>query len=623
MKSIANTNKRYYLIFTLYFLGFGVIVALITSFINYKSSFIDIENKLHDKATSEAEFKRDFLFNYISEIELLLTSITRNELTLKYIKSDDMEDKNNLTDLFYAMSYANRDIMQLRYIDASGTEVIRIDRDKKTPDLLIIPENKMQNKKHRGYFKETSLLMANQFWHSNINLNIEHGKIEKPIKPTFRVATQLVVENQFKGIVIVNVLFDNTLDVLAYSKDFDVYLVDKEGEVIHHPGRSGSWSKYLDNLDDLHDIFPEYVHKILQSEVFSDAEVYSNSFGDLFKNAEELKIIFTPKLKIIKKMQEKNIIAALLVALTVILVSIPLSWLISIVPSKLQSKLAAAYEKISKNAEIIDKYVMVSTADNNGVIKSVSSCFTKITGYTADEIVGKKYSILKHPDTPVDIHKNIWEIILSGKVWEGELIDLAKNGNDLWIYEYITPELNQSGEIKGFTSVAQDITDKKNIEKISITDSLTGLYNRHKLEDVLSYEMARFDRYKSNFSAIIFDVDFFKKVNDTYGHLTGDEVLIHLADILKTNARETDVVSRWGGEEFLIIAGGTELDGAFLFAEKLRIIIEHYSFPTAGKITVSCGVAQYVSRETTSDLVSRADNALYAKASGRNRVIMG
>lgn len=70
------------------------------------------------------------------------------------------------------------------------------------------------------------------------------------------------------------------------------------------------------------------------------------------------------------------------------------------------------------------------------------------------------------------------------------------------------------------------------------------------LKDLHPYEMGRFDRYKSNFSAIIFDVDFFKKVNDTYGHLTGDEVLIYQADILKKNARETDVVSRWGGEEF-------------------------------------------------------------------------
>ncbi|MCU7940186.1 MAG: diguanylate cyclase [gamma proteobacterium symbiont of Bathyaustriella thionipta] len=620
----ANISKKYYFIFTLYFLGFGVIVALITSFINYKSSFTDIEMALYDKAKSETEFKRNFLFNYISEVEALLSSVSINELTREYIKSDDIDNEQNLINLFYALTYANKNIMQLRYIDISGNEKIRIDRNNKTSELLIVPKDKMQNKKQRNYFQEILLLTANQFWHSNINLNIEHGKIEFPIKPTFRVATQLVVEDQLKGIIIVNLMFEDVLDILAYSENFNTYIVDKDGEVIHHPERSGSWSRYLDNIDNLYNIFPELVDGILDNEMYFENGLYSCTLGDLFKNAEHLKIILKPKSELMKKMQEKNITSAFLVALTVIVVSIPLSWLISIIPSRLQSELASAYQEISKNAEIIDNYVMISTTDKTGMIKSISNCFTKITGYTADEVVGKKHNILRHPDTPVELHKDLWETILAGKVWDGDLKNRDKNGRNLWIHEFITPEFNQSREITGFTSVAQDITDKKNIEKISITDSLTGLYNRHKLEEVLPLEMARFDRYKSHFSIIIFDVDFFKKVNDTYGHIIGDNVLINLAGILKENARETDIISRWGGEEFLIIAGGTEVDGAFYFADKLRNKVESYDFPAVGKITISCGVAQYTTGEVISDLISRADNALYeAKTSGRNRVIKG
>ncbi len=599
-------------------------MALMTSFINYKSRFTDIEDKIYDMANSETEFKREFLFNYVSDIETLLASITKNDLTLKYIQSESRSDKNNLIDLFYALSYSNRNIMQLRYIDASGKESIRIDRDKTSPELIIAPENKMQDKKQRKYFKETALLMPNQFWHSNIDLNIEHGKIEEPLKPTFRVATPLLDKGQFKGIVIINLMFENTIRNLVHSDSFDIYLVDKAGEVIYHPENTKSWSKYFDGVENIYSILPVNISKILNHNTYKEEGVCSQSLGDLFKNNEGIRIILTPKSIIMKKMQEKNIISALLVALTVLIVSIPLSWVVSIIPSKLQSKLVNAYDKISQNAEIIDKYVMISTTDKNGIIKTVSSYFTDITGYAANDIVGKKHNLLKHPDTPIEIHKDMWDTIKTGKVWEGELKDLNKEGNDLWIHEFISPELNTEGQIKGFTSIAQDITDKKNIEKLSITDNLTGLYNRHKLEDVLSCEMARFERYNSNFSIILFDIDFFKKVNDNYGHLVGDDVLIHLANILKKNARLTDIVSRWGGEEFLIVAGETQLESACLFAEKLREIIANYPFPTVGEITISCGIAQYASKETASDFIIRADNALYkAKRSGRNRVIKG
>lgn len=96
MRQTVLSKNKYYLIFSLYFLGFGLIVALLTSLINYKSSFTDIDIKLQNMANSEAEFKRELLFNYISRIEMLLSSITRNDLTLKYIESGEADDKNNL-----------------------------------------------------------------------------------------------------------------------------------------------------------------------------------------------------------------------------------------------------------------------------------------------------------------------------------------------------------------------------------------------------------------------------------------------------------------------------------------------------------------------------------------------
>ena len=204
-----NSKKRYYFTFTLYFVVFGVIVAVSSSFINYNAAVKKLYGKLYETASLESKNKRSSLSNYISKTERILSSIAKNELTLKFIDSKSSKDRDNLNNLFYGLSYANSDVMQLRYIDASGKEVIRIDRDKKSSKLVIISEDIMQDKSQRYYFKETSMLSKNQFWHSNIDLNVEHGEIELPLRPTLRVATQLFVESGFEGIIIVNLLFEN------------------------------------------------------------------------------------------------------------------------------------------------------------------------------------------------------------------------------------------------------------------------------------------------------------------------------------------------------------------------------------------------------------------------------
>ncbi|MCU7836626.1 MAG: diguanylate cyclase [gamma proteobacterium symbiont of Taylorina sp.] len=611
-------SKKYYFIFSLYFLGFGIIIALLTLLINYNSSLTDVDNKLKIMAKTEVEFKRNFLSNYISNMERLLSSITKNDIALQYTETGD---KNNINNLFYALGYSNNEIMQLRYINASGHEEVRIDRNRINNELQIVDQTKLQDKSQRYYFKETSRLMANQFWHSNIDLNIEYGKIEIPYRPTFRVATPFFIDNQFKGIFIVNLSFKNILKILAQSSNFNVYLFDVSGEIIHHPGAKDSWSKYLENKQSLGEIYPEYINDFLNNNSFNSINLYSNYLGDLFNNTENLKILFVPKSQVVDKMKYNNIYAALLIAGTILFISIPLSWIASIAPSKLQTRLADAYDKIKHSTDLINNNVMISVTDKDGVIVKISSYFSKLTGYTPQDLVGNSHNVLKHPGTPKETHQNLWQTIKSGQIWTGEIQNVKKNGEAFWIESVITPEF-YNGKIEGFTAIDHDITDKKMIEKMSITDSLTGLYNRNKLKDILSQEMCRFDRYNTNFSVIFFDIDFFKKINDTYGHPVGDDILIQLAIIIKGNIRETDIVSRWGGEEFLIVASESALEMTFSFAEKIRIYIEKYQFPDVGQVTISCGVAQYRKGEATSDLVSRADKALYeAKNLGRNRVV--
>lgn len=159
------------------------------------------------------------------------------------------------------------------------------------------------------------------------------------------------------------------------------------------------------------------------------------------------------------------------------------------------------------------------------------------------------------------------------------------------------------------------------LEKLSLTDRLTGLYNRRKLDQVIADEMLIATRYVNSFSAVLIDIDFFKSVNDTFGHLVGDQVLVEFASLLTRNTRAVDVLGRWGGEEFLIFCRCTDQQGAMQFAEKLRHQVESHVFATVGTKTCSLGVASCQADDTIESLLARADEALYrAKANGRNRV---
>ena len=166
----------------------------------------------------------------------------------------------------------------------------------------------------------------------------------------------------------------------------------------------------------------------------------------------------------------------------------------------------------------------------------------------------------------------------------------------------------------------QLIEQNHQLELLAVTDRLTGLYNRLRLDQTLEQERARCARYGTLFSVIIIDVDHFKSVNDTYGHQVGDLVLIDVARILSAGTRTVDVLGRWGGEEFLVICYLGQ-DGALLLAEKLRRAIEVHRFTSVGHKTASFGIARYRAGEQVSETIGRADAALYrAKQGGRNRV---
>lgn len=162
------------------------------------------------------------------------------------------------------------------------------------------------------------------------------------------------------------------------------------------------------------------------------------------------------------------------------------------------------------------------------------------------------------------------------------------------------------------------------IKEMSIRDDLTGVYNRRHLMELLEHEYHRISRGGAHFSVAMLDIDHFKSVNDTHGHLTGDEVLKAVSDVIRNSLRSADFCGRYGGEEFLLVMTQTNINGALLCAERIRSTIEQSRFTSLGpnfRVTVSLGVTEFTGKEDIPTMIARADKALYhAKESGRNRV---
>ncbi|MCL4431206.1 MAG: sensor domain-containing diguanylate cyclase [Epsilonproteobacteria bacterium] len=257
-----------------------------------------------------------------------------------------------------------------------------------------------------------------------------------------------------------------------------------------------------------------------------------------------------------------------------------------------------------------------------------NKAFEEITGYTAEEIFMMDPGHIIHPLDKEIIGTEI-EQRLAGTLQDSktsnELRIIRKDGTVRWVYATIV-SVTYREKIAGLGSII-DISDRKmleqNLEKLATTDKLTSLLNRTRFNEYAEHEIACFKRYETPFSVIIFDIDYFKKVNDQFGHDVGDSVLIQMAKIGQSVLRTTDVFFRWGGEEFLILCSHSDEEQAYLLAERLREEIENSSFD-CGSLTISGGIAQYVEGETIESTIKRADLALYsAKESGRNRIEKG
>jgi len=281
-----------------------------------------------------------------------------------------------------------------------------------------------------------------------------------------------------------------------------------------------------------------------------------------------------------------------------------------------------AEESLSQYKVLFDNIPdLAYICDDKGNIIYVNRVFKSLSGFSPKEFIGRSFAPL-FDDQNLKQAQQHYQETLKGNNQKFEL-RFKKTGVLCEYHNF--PISDNTGKIIGIAGISRDITERKSIEeefkKLATTDRLTQAYNRIKFESLLETEMERAKRYNEKLAMIMLDIDHFKEINDTYGHLYGDRVLKSVAKILRHHMRKVNHLVRWGGEEFLIIAPETDLEGAEILAERIREEIHSNVHENGVTITASLGVAGYQIDNTEDEFIHNVDQALYrAKRNGRNRV---
>jgi diguanylate cyclase (GGDEF)-like protein/PAS domain S-box-containing protein len=288
--------------------------------------------------------------------------------------------------------------------------------------------------------------------------------------------------------------------------------------------------------------------------------------------------------------------------------------------------------------DILDNlYDGVYIVDKKRRITYWNKAAERLTGFGRDEVLGKScaHNILMHVDEKGESLCQgkcpLAYTLEDGTPREAEVFLHHKQGHRVPVLVRVAPIRDESGNITSAVEVFGDNTPRlesrqriKELENIALLDALTALPNRRYLEDQLEARFAEFQRLHMQFGVLMLDIDHFKKVNDTYGHDIGDDVLKMVSRTMEANSRPYDIVGRWGGEEFLAIVPNADEKILAMVAERYRMLVEksvllHQNQPI--KVTISIGGAIVHKEESVSDLIKRADDNLYlSKENGRNQV---
>ena len=452
-----------------FFLFFSIVIMFIAL------TYLVFQNKadeglLKQLSLQKAEFKfneKDKLLKaYINKFDQTIIGINENKSFIDFVQNNNNIELMN--ELFLSLIKSSPSIVQFRYINSFGDEIIRV--DKKNQQSFIVAKDKLQNKKNRYYFKDIHNTKVNTIWHSKIDLNIEYGKIVRPIEPTLRVGTPVLIDGINHGILIINIGIKSFLDKLQTTSVFNIYIIDKDGNFLVHLNDKYSWGKYLNSDVTSFTYFNNFSKDLLLKDEIISEDFYAKKTS--FKNDDHLiMIIELKKSKILEQMKEKSKIR-LYWMLLIILIIISFGYIFF---KRRHLKLVEEHsDELLKQKQsiqnILDTQTSIVILTNGSNIHDCNKQFLNFFGYEKLDDFAKEYDCICDFFESDEKH-NYLQKYMDDIVWNEYILE-RKNE----IFKVKITDKNQNKHIFQVNAESYDLNSDKNEMVITFND-VTKLEN--------------------------------------------------------------------------------------------------------------------------------------------------
>lgn len=358
INKLSKENRNFgFKLFLSYILFTVLIIVSITVIHIYFSQDL-VADKFKREVSLQSNEKKDKFDKYFENKKHALQAIAKNEYFVEFVKNESYKYYIDL--LLLTIMEANKDYMQIRYINEQGYEVLRFDRQKQSKEPY--KSQILQNKANRYYFRNVSKMKKNDVWFSNIDLNIEHGKIQKPYKPVVRVGTPMIIGGKFKGILIINIFMEELLESITKSALYDIYLSDSQGFYLKHKNDEFNWSFYNTKRKINEDFDFDVINNIRKN---INSFVYNNKIYVQALNLDHQKInmIMVEKEESKQKVKNNNNTMIVTILIFATIMSLLFTWLFTRKLEILFELVVKQADKLHDLATNLDKKVTLKTLE--------------------------------------------------------------------------------------------------------------------------------------------------------------------------------------------------------------------------------------------------------------------
>jgi len=637
----------------LFLLTCGAYVLITLALLMGKSTY---DQGLKDRVVERHQYLLNLTENRIHQF-VLRVALDAQQLSVlpsirRFILNPSETTRSEVENVFRRAADVDSRYDQIRIIGLSGQELIRVNDyiDGARP----VAVEQLQNKYYRYYVQEGLKLAPGQIYLSPLDLNVEHGEVEQPYKPVIRAVT-LLRDDQGMPLALVVLNYKAGYFLNRFRAHFEAsdrgMLVNSEGYWLSNHFRESEWGWQLQRPDKVISAWNAELWRLMQQkpegvfdandELISYRQVHPAEFDEFSDGRFNADLGLKQDVKVqswfsmVRTSEDEWLAHAFYqhpgVKLFVLFIYFSVFTLIWFFLKHRIAKQINEQQKNSYTAELEDLYynapVGYLTFDATSLITNANNKTLEYLGYRRDELVNKKrLKDMLSTESKAQIN------LAMSTHYVGDLrLDLqCKDGRWLPVASAISSKFHGSALTISRCSV-QDISLQLELEQrlkaLANTDALTGAYNRRYVEKLFLHALEEWSSENDNLAILMLDIDHFKSINDTYGHSTGDDVLVAFTQLCQRCLGDQGYFSRFGGEEFLAVLPGMDLSSAVASAEHIRAETEALRIDkgTGNDIafTVSIGVAVYnkTEKETLDQLVYRADEALYrAKNTGRNQV---